>query len=197
MREELEQTAAEEKKKGRNSEAKAEALVNKIIPFSLVDGPGNRTAIFFQGCNFDCLYCHNPETINLCNNCGKCVPGCPTAALEIAAGRVTWQEELCVDCGQYLEVCVRDSSPRVKKMGLTTFLDTNGSILLEEKDKLLEYLDKAMIDAKSFKAAEHQRLTGCSNDTVRENIKFMAGIDKLYEVRTVIVPEVLANLDRV
>ena len=39
------------------------ATINKIIPMSLVDGPGNRTAIFFQGCNFNCSYCHNPETI--------------------------------------------------------------------------------------------------------------------------------------
>ena len=36
--------------------------VNKIIPFSSVDGPGNRTAVFVQGCNFNCHYCHNPET---------------------------------------------------------------------------------------------------------------------------------------
>ena len=40
------------------------APVNKIIPFSSVDGPGNRTAVFFQGCNWDCCYCHNPETRN-------------------------------------------------------------------------------------------------------------------------------------
>ncbi|MGM9942993.1 MAG: 4Fe-4S cluster-binding domain-containing protein, partial [Erysipelotrichaceae bacterium] len=40
------------------------APVNKIISFSNVDGPGNRTSIFFQSCPFHCLYCHNPETIN-------------------------------------------------------------------------------------------------------------------------------------
>lgn len=39
------------------------AKINKIIDMSVVDGPGNRTGIFFQGCNFDCFYCHNPETI--------------------------------------------------------------------------------------------------------------------------------------
>ncbi|MGL5951492.1 MAG: 4Fe-4S cluster-binding domain-containing protein, partial [Cetobacterium sp.] len=38
------------------------AKINKIIKFSNVDGPGNRMAIFFQGCNFNCEYCHNPET---------------------------------------------------------------------------------------------------------------------------------------
>ena len=57
--------------------------INKIIPISTVDGPGARTSIFVQGCNLKCGYCHNPETINLCVHCGKCVPGCPTEALVV------------------------------------------------------------------------------------------------------------------
>ncbi len=43
------------------------APVNKIIDSSLVDGPGNRTAIFFQGCNYRCRYCHNGN-IQWCKN---------------------------------------------------------------------------------------------------------------------------------
>ncbi len=40
-------------------------IVTRILPFSSVDGPGNRSVVFLQGCNFDCLFCHNPETIPL------------------------------------------------------------------------------------------------------------------------------------
>ena len=64
--------------------------VNKIIPFSAVDGPGNRTAVFVQGCNFNCRYCHNPETRSLCRSCGECVEKCPKQALYIENGKVNF-----------------------------------------------------------------------------------------------------------
>ncbi|SDY91696.1 glycine radical enzyme activase, YjjW family [Proteiniborus ethanoligenes] len=211
-------------------------LINKIIPFSFVDGPGNRMAIFLQGCNFNCLYCHNPETINPCNNCGLCVNACHYNALSIENGAVVWNKNACQQCDECIKACNRNSSPKVtsmtveevvneikkvksfisgitvsggectlqsefltelfrevKKLGLTTFVDTNGYILLEDKKDFLGVMDKAMVDMKSFDREEHKMLTGKDNETVLKNIRYLASIDKLYEVRTVIVPEVLEN----
>lgn len=93
------------------------APVNKIIPFSNVDGPGNRTSIFFQGCPFNCLFCHNPETIHLCRDCGACVPGCPVGALKTGeGGRVLWDADACVSCDACIKTCPHDASPRVRWM---------------------------------------------------------------------------------
>ena len=93
------------------------APVNKIIDFSNVDGPGNRTSIFFQGCSFDCMFCHNPETIHLCRNCGACVDGCPARALSRdAAGAVCWDPDKCVECDQCIRACPWDASPRIRLM---------------------------------------------------------------------------------
>ncbi len=58
-------------------------MVTDIQRFSLNDGPGIRTTVFFKGCNARCSWCHNPETLRLepelliskelCIGCGACV----------------------------------------------------------------------------------------------------------------------------
>lgn len=211
-------------------------LVNKIIPFSSVDGEGNRTAIFFQGCNFDCLYCHNPETINFCVNCQKCVQYCKYGALTVVDGKVHYDINKCNNCDCCIAACEHDSSPKirkmtvkdiveeiskykyfisgitvsggectlqsdflidlfreVKKMGLTTFLDTNGSTEIYKNKALLDVTDKTMIDLKAFDEEENKKLTGLSNEIVLKNIKELAKLEKIYEIRTVVVPEILNN----
>lgn len=39
--------------------------ISGVINESVVDGPGIRTTIFFQGCHHACPGCHNPETWNV------------------------------------------------------------------------------------------------------------------------------------
>ena len=93
------------------------AVINRIIPFSSVDGPGNRTAIFLQGCNINCKYCHNPETRKMCVQCGTCVKNCPAGALSFDAdGKVAFDPAKCVQCDTCIHVCPNDSSPRTCEM---------------------------------------------------------------------------------
>jgi len=91
-------------------------LVNKLIPMSVVDGPGNRFAIFLQGCNFNCKYCHNPETIHRCIHCGDCVATCPADALNLVDGKVVWDPVKCVDCDKCIATCTHGASPKVRAM---------------------------------------------------------------------------------
>ena len=92
------------------------APINKILPYSVVDGPGNRAAIFFQRCNIHCAYCHNPETQNLCRDCGACVGECPGKALSVVNGRVCWAAEKCLGCDRCIRVCPNQASPKVTEM---------------------------------------------------------------------------------
>ena len=88
------------------------AVVNKIIHTSVVDGPGNRAAIFLQGCNYTCGYCHNPETINMCIHCKACVDVCPAGALTISNEKVVWNEVLCCECDTCIGACPNMSTPK-------------------------------------------------------------------------------------
>ena len=208
------------------------AVINRIIPFSSVDGPGNRTAVFLQGCNIDCKYCHNPETRGMCRQCGLCVTKCPAGALSVEGGKVSYDASKCVQCDTCIHICPHDSSPRTeelspeetyervkrqipfirgisvsggecmlhpdfltelfrlaKKDGLTTLIDSNGTIPFCDYERLMEVTDGVMLDIKSFDSREHQALTGASNETVLSNAVWLARHQKLYEVRTVIAPD--------
>ncbi len=215
----------------------SKGLINKILPFSSVDGPGNRTAIFMQGCNFNCLYCHNPETINNCHNCGLCIATCPKGCLLKQEGFVAWNKDQCIDCDNCLKSCKSCSSPKaiwmsieevmykientkcfisgitisggecmlqkefvtelceeVKALNLTTFIDSNGSVPFWGDDRLINAIDMVMLDVKAYDSEAHKMLTGKDNQIVLKNLDYLASINKLYEVRTVIVPEVLDNI---
>ena len=208
------------------------APVNKIIPFSTVDGPGNRTAIFLQGCNMNCLYCHNPETRGICNHCGKCVVTCPVEALVMNQGRVEYLPQKCIQCDTCIRICPNDSSPKTSDMtalevfekikkqvpfirgitvsggectlypefltelfvlcknaGLSTLIDSNGTLDFSKQEKLLEVTDGVMLDIKAYDKEQHEKVTGIDNERILDNAVFLASRGKLYEVRTVVVQE--------
>ena len=85
-----------------------------IKKFSINDGPGIRTTVFFQGCPLACPWCHNPEgrsstpvlmyRANRCAGCGECAAVCPTGAIRVN-GSVSTDRTLCTVCGACVEVC--------------------------------------------------------------------------------------------
>jgi YjjW family glycine radical enzyme activase len=97
-------------------------LVTDTITFSSVDGPGNRFVVFLQGCNFDCVACHNPYTINVCTDCGECVEQCPSGALTISSGIVQWAESECIGGDSCLAACPYDSSPKARPREVASLL---------------------------------------------------------------------------
>lgn len=173
--------------------------VANILPFSSVDGPGNRTVVFLQGCNLDCAYCHNPETIEMASE--KNVPegACEMSVEEVVSAVSKYQAflsgvtisggECTVQYGFLMELI-----EAFHKIGLEVYVDTNGLLAEEKMRKLIEAADGFMLDVKAFDKGDHKRLTGAENEVIIHNFNHIAQAGKLYEVRTVVVPGLLNNL---
>jgi pyruvate formate lyase activating enzyme len=91
-------------------------LVTNIQGYSIHDGPGIRTVVFFKGCSLECQWCSNPECISprpevgfikaLCTKCGKCAEICPDGALVYQSGKFPRiDREQCSGCGACSAVC--------------------------------------------------------------------------------------------
>lgn len=91
----------------------------------------------------------------------------------------------CMEHAEFLTELFKE----VKKLGKTCFTDSNGYYLFEDYPKLLEYMDACMLDVKAYDNEYHQELCGQSNENVLRNLEYLQSIGKLYEVRTVILPD--------
>ena len=86
-----------------------------IQRYSLHDGPGIRTIVFFKGCPLSCVWCHNPESKSprpqllyepeKCASCGRCVAVCESGARAIADRRLDFDRTRCTVCTNCVEIC--------------------------------------------------------------------------------------------
>ena len=89
--------------------------ITNIQKFSIHDGDGIRTSVFFKGCPLRCKWCHNPETqryeremqvdLGRCTGCGVCAKACPNHALTMKDGRPALDKGACTLCGKCENFC--------------------------------------------------------------------------------------------
>jgi pyruvate formate lyase activating enzyme len=94
-------------------------IIFDVKKFSIHDGPGIRTTVFFKGCPLACSWCHNPESQSpepelalrpdRCIRCGACVSACAHGAISMSSDAVATDAERCVRCGACVEVCYAEA----------------------------------------------------------------------------------------
>jgi pyruvate formate lyase activating enzyme len=94
-------------------------IVFDIKKFSIHDGPGIRTTVFFKGCPLHCWWCHNPEGLtpepelmvraNRCIKCAACLDVCPHGAISWDGDEAFTDTEKCIRCGACVATCYAEA----------------------------------------------------------------------------------------
>jgi len=169
-----------------------DGLVAGTVPFSAVDGPGNRYVVFLQGCGWDCLVCHNPCSIP------RAPAGIrPTPVAEVVAGirdAAPFLSGVTVTGGEatlqapFVHALFEALGDDPRTAGLTRFVDGNGDTDPGVWELLAPVTEGVMLDLKALDDERHVVLTGCSNARVLASLRDLAARDLLYEVRLLLVP---------
>ena len=170
--------------------------IGGLLKFTLIDFPGRpAAAIFTQGCNFRCRYCHNPELVypHMFTE--------PVAEEEIDAflkRRQGTLEGVVVSGG---EPTLFDDLPqflsKLKSMGYAVKLDTNGT----RPDMLKEIIDNKLVDfiAMDLKAPleKYALITGVefNMSIIQQSMDLIRSAGIGYEFRTTYDKEVLTDAD--
>ncbi|NVK94869.1 MULTISPECIES: pyruvate formate-lyase-activating protein [Bacteroides] len=153
------------------------------------DGPGLRLVVFLQGCLFRCLYCANPDTIDVKGG----TPTTPEEILQMAVsqkaffgkkggitfsgGEPTLQAEALIPLFKEL-----------KANGIHICLDSNGGIWNEKVEELFSLTDLVLLDIKQFNPERHRMLTGRSNEQTLCTAAWLEEHERPFWLRYVLVP---------
>lgn len=171
------------------TEGKFMINVHSYESMGTFDGPGLRLVVFLQGCPFRCLYCANPDTIDVKG--GNPTP--PEEILQMAVsqkaffgkkggitfsgGEPTMQAEALIPLFKEL-----------KANGIHICLDTNGAIRNEKVEELLGLTDLVLLDIKEFNPERHKLLTARSNTQTLQTAAWLEAHERPFWLRYVLVP---------
>ena len=129
---------------------------------SAVDGPGIRVVAWTSGCQFKCLYCHNPDTWKMRNGIPVTLERAVNELQKYTAGLKMMGGGFTISGGEPLmqdRFAVKLFSA-AKKIGIHTALDSNGSLGSRLSDEDLQKIDLVLLDIKAWNEDNHRRMTG-------------------------------------
>ncbi len=167
-----------------------------------VDGPGTRLTVFLAGCPLRCLYCHNPDTMQMRR-------GEPVTADELLARIARYRGIFAVTGGG---LTVSGGEPLMQPaflgrvlrgahaMGIHTAIDTSGFLGAHCTDEMLDDIDLVLLDVKSGDLGTYRRVTGRDLQPTLDFGRRLAASGTEIWIRFVLVPGVTddpANVDAV
>ncbi|MDD3570615.1 MAG: pyruvate formate-lyase-activating protein [Lachnospiraceae bacterium] len=162
--------------------------IHSVETMGLVDGPGIRTVLFFQGCHLRCKYCHNPDTWDLKSGKEMSVHEIikllkryqpyygKTGGVTCSGGEPLLQIEFLTEL---FKAC--------KKEDISTCLDTAG-YGNGDYAELLKYTDLVLYDVKHYIPEKYRELTGGNFSIPTEFLQAVKESETPLWIRHVVVP---------
>lgn len=177
-------------------------FVHSFTTGSAVDGPGMRVVAWLTGCQFRCVYCHNPDTWKMSNGMPVTVSRAVEQLQKYSHDLQTMKGGLTISGGEPLmqHRFVLNVFAAAKKMGIHTALDSNGYLGERLGDADFSAIDLVLLDLKAMTPDLHRRLTGVDNKPVHEFARRLAAARKPIWVRFVLVPgwtDDMAEVERI
>ena len=160
------------------------AIVTNIQRFSVHDGPGVRTTVFFKGCPLCCLWCHNPETISFEMEKGDTVYTADELVKRVIRDQIFFGENggVTISGGEPLAqdmAFMIDFLRKLKKQDINVACDTSGDASWDNFELVLPYVDIFLYDIKLATETAHIKFTGRSNIRIIENLSKLAKTNKV------------------
>ena len=171
---------------------KIQASIDSIESFGLVDGPGIRIVVFFNGCKLRCKYCHNPEMwIKKENNytpqqlVDKIKRYKPyfkhNGGVTFSGGEPLLHSKFIIETAKLL-----------KQEDIHIALDTAG-VGLGDYAEVLKYIDLVLLDIKHTTKEGYKDVTGLELNEVENFINEINKQNKEVWIRQVIIPGIMDN----
>jgi pyruvate formate lyase activating enzyme len=165
-------------------------FVHSFTTGSAVDGPGVRVVAWLAGCQFRCVYCHNPDTWKMTNGMPVTLSRAVEQIGKYRHSLQTMKGGLTISGGEPLvqHRFVLKVFAAAQKMGVHTALDSNGYLGERLSDDDLKLADLVLLDLKAMTPELHKRLTGMDNLPIHAFARRLAAKKRPIWVRFVLVP---------
>ncbi|GAB3705039.1 pyruvate formate-lyase-activating protein [Corynebacterium nasicanis] len=166
------------------------ALVHSWEMVTAVDGPGTRMTLFLSGCPLRCLYCHNPDTMEMRTGTLERVEDVVKRILRYRRVFQVTGGGLTISGGEPLFqlAFTRRVLAEVHAAGVHTAIDTSGFLGARLSDANLDNIDLVLLDVKSGDEDTYRHVTGQPLQPTLDFGDRLAALGKPVWVRFVLVP---------
>jgi pyruvate formate lyase activating enzyme len=195
----LEVSAAERSEKFAQMRAGELGSLHSWELVTAVDGPGTRLTTFLSGCPLRCLYCHNPDTMEMRR--GEPVLadellrriGRYKAVFDVTGGGLTISGGEPLMQPAFVQRILRGA----KELGVHVAIDTSGYLGAHCTDEMLDDLDLVLLDVKSGIPETYKKVTGRELQPTLDFGRRVAASGTEIWVRFVLVPGLTDDVENV